>query len=93
MTIKLKVENADIEEQLRLFLKEKQEITVDALRNFLNSFHKEEQFVFKKRDPQKHSKKINYIDEENENLDDVKPYSYVEDSGQYIHELRRKRKS
>ena len=61
MTITLKIDNPDIEEQ----------------------------FVFKKKDPRKHSRKIKYIDEENEDLSDVKPYSHVEDSAKYIHNLRR----
>jgi regulator of PEP synthase PpsR (kinase-PPPase family) len=91
MTITLKIDNSDIEEQLKQFVKEKQEITVDALRKFLNSFQKDEQFVYKKKDPRKHSFKREYIDEGNEDLSDVKPYAHVEDSGQYIHDLRRQR--
>jgi hypothetical protein len=91
MTITLKIDNPDIEQQLMQFIKQQQEITIEALRHFLNSFHKKEQFVFQKKDPRKHSSKIEYIDEDNEDLSNVKPYSHIEDSGQYIHDLRRER--
>jgi len=47
--------------------------------------------VYKKKDPRKHSRKIEFIDDENEDLSDVKPYAHVEDSGKYIHDLRRQR--
>jgi len=91
MTITLKIDNPDIEEQLKLFIKEQKEITLEAFKNFLDSFHKKEKFVFKKKDPRKHSRVIEYIDEDNEDLSDVKPYSHIEDSAKYIHDLRRQR--
>jgi hypothetical protein len=91
MTITLKIDNPDIEEQLKEFIKEQKEITLEAFNNFINSFQKQEKLIYKKRDPRKHSSKIEYIDEDNEDLSDVKPYSHIEDSGQYIHDLRRKR--
>jgi len=91
MTITLKIDNPDIEEQLKQFIKEQKEITLEALNSFINSFQKQEKLIYKKRDPRKYSSKIEYIDEDNEDLSDVKPYSHIEDSGQYIHDLRRKR--
>jgi len=91
MTITLKIENSDIEEQLKAFIQEQKEVTVEALKNFLNSFHKEEKLVYKKKDPRKHMSTITYIDEDDEDLSDVKPYAHVEDSGKYIHDLRRQR--
>lgn len=98
MSITLKIDNPnEFEEQLITFVKQQkqdlEEVTVEALNNFLNTFKKEENLVFKKRDPKKYSRKIIYLDEENEDLSDVKPYRHVEDSGQYIHDLRRKRNS
>ena len=91
MTITLKIENSDMEKQLKAFVQEQKEVTVEALKNFLNSFQKEEKLVYKKKDPKKHSRRIEYIDENNEDLSDVKPYAHVEDSGKYIHDLRRQR--
>ncbi|CAA6819401.1 MAG: Unknown protein [uncultured Sulfurovum sp.] len=89
--ITLKIDNPDVEEALADFVKQQKEVSVEALRSFLNSFQKKEKFNYKKRDPKKHSHTIEYIDEENEDLSDVKPYAHVEDSAQYIHDLRRKR--
>ena len=91
MMITLKIDNPDIEKELTHFVKQQKEVSVEALRNFLNSFQNKEKFDFQKKDPKKHSRKITYIDEENEDLSDVKPYAHIEDSGQYIHDLRRKR--
>ena len=91
MTIKLKIENSDMEEQLKAFVQEQKEVTVEALKSFFDSFHKENKLVYKKKDPKKHSRKIEYIDEDNEDLSDVKPYAHVENSGKYIHGLRRQR--
>ena len=92
MTITLKIDNPNIEEQLREFIKEQKEITLEALNNFINSFQKRESLVYKKRDPRKYSSKIEYIDEENEDLRDVKPYTHVKDSAEYVHNLRRQRR-
>jgi len=91
MTITLKIENQDMEEQLKVFVQEQKEVTVEALKNFLNSFGKKEKLVYKKKDPRKHSRKIEFTDDENEDLSDVQPYAHVEDSGKYIHDLRRQR--
>jgi len=92
MTITLKIDNPNIEEQLREFIKEQKEITLEALNHFINSFQKRESLVYKKRDPRKYSSKIEYIDEENEDLRDVKPYAHVKDSAEYVHNLRRQRR-
>ena len=51
MTITLKIDNPDIEEQLKQFVKEQKEVTLDALKNFIDSFQKKEKLVYKKRDP------------------------------------------
>ncbi len=91
MTITLKIENSDMEEQLKAFVQEQKEVTVEALKSFFDSFGKKEKLVYKKKDPRKHSRKIEYIDEDNEDLSDVTPYAHVEDSGKYIHDLRRQR--
>ena len=48
--------------------------------------------VYKKRDPKKYSYKIEYEDSEDEDLSDVKPYSHVADSDEYVHNLRRQKR-
>jgi len=90
MTITLNIDNPDIEEQLQQFVKEKQEITVDALRNFLNSFQKEEKFQYKKRDPLKYSRVI----KREYNPDDVDEVAleHITDSAKFVHDLRREKR-
>ena len=88
MEVTLKIDNPnELEQQLFEFLKQQkkelEEVTIEALTSFLSSFKKEEKLYFKKKDPRKHSRKIEFIDDENEDLSDVKPYAHIEDSGQY----------
>ena len=91
MTITLKVDNIDIEKQLKTFIQEHKEITVEALKSFLNSLHKTDKLIYNKKDPRKYSRKIEFLEDENEDLNDVKPYAHIEDSGKYIHDLRRQK--
>ncbi len=91
MTITLKIDNPDTEEKLQQFVKDQKEITIEALRKFLDSFQPKKKFHFVKKDPREHCSKIEYFDDEDEDLSDVKPYAHIEDSGKYIHDLRRKR--
>jgi len=90
MTITLNIDNPDTEEQLRQFVKGKQEITLDALRNFLNSFQKEEDFQYQKRDPRKHSRVI----KREFNPDDVDEVAleHITDSAKFTHDLRREKR-
>jgi len=90
MTITLNIDNPDTEEQLRQFVKGKQEITLDALRNFLNSFQKEEDFHYQKRDPRKYSRVI----KREFNPDDVDEVAleHITDSAKFIHDLRREKR-
>ena len=90
MTITLKIDNSDIEEQLQQFIKEQKEITVEALRSFLNSFQAKEKFNFKKRDPRKYSKIIKREYNPND-VDDV-ALLHIKDSAKYIHDSRREKR-
>ena len=91
MTITLKIDNPDIEEQLKAFVQEQKEVTVEALTKFLNSFQKKEKLQYKKKDPLKHIHTIAYDEDDDEDFSDVKPYAHVEDSAKYVHNLRRQR--
>jgi len=91
MTITLKIDNPDVEEQLMQFVQQQKEVTVEALKNFLNSFQKKDKLHYKKKDPRKHCHTIEYDEDDDEDLSDVVPYAHVEDSGKYIHDLRRVR--
>ena len=90
MTITLKIDNPDIEEQLKQFIKEKKEITLEGLSSFLNSFYKEKKLLYKKKDPRKHSRII----KREYNPDDVDEVAllHIEDSAKYIHDLRREKR-
>ena len=72
------------------FVKQQKEITVEALKSFLNSFQTKEKFHFKKKDPRKHSRII----KRDYNIDDVDEFAlmHIEDSGKYIHDLRREKR-
>ena len=87
MTITLKIENPNIEEQLKQFVKEQKEITIEALSSFLNSFQKEEKLVYKKRDPKKYSRIIKR-EYDSKDVDEV-ALLHIEDSAEYVHALRR----
>jgi hypothetical protein len=87
MTITLKIDNPDIEEQLKEFVKEQKELTLEALNGFVNSFQKQEKLVYRKRDPKKYSRIIQR-EYNPEDADDV-ALSYIEDSAKYVHDLRR----
>ncbi len=51
----------------------------------------EQKLVYTTKDPMKHLTKLNY--EYDEDLcEGVKPYSHINDSAKYIHDLRRKRR-
>jgi len=90
MTITLKIENTDIEEQLKAFIQEQKEVTIEALTKFLNSFQKKERLKYKKKDIYKHLSVITSDDDEPRD-ESIKLYSHVEDSAKYIHDLRRVR--
>ena len=91
MTITLKIDNPNIEEQLKQFVKEQKEITIEALSSFLNSFHKKEKkFHYEKKNIYDNLSVITSDDNEPRDKS-IELYSHVEDSGEYIHNLRRVR--
>ena len=95
MEVTFKIENPNqLEKQLFDFLKQQkqdlEEVTVEALNNFINSFQQKETFSYKKKDPKKHSRII----KRDYNVDDVDEFAltHIEDSGKYIHDLRREKR-
>jgi len=87
MTITLKIDNLDMEKQLKAFIQEQKEVTIEALKSFLNSFHKEDKLIYKKKDPREHSRMI----KREYNLEDVDDVAllHIKDSAKYVHDLRR----
>jgi hypothetical protein len=94
MALQITINNPDLEKELLAFIKDKkqniEEITVEALKSFVDSFGKKEKLNYKKKDIQKHLSIIEIDDNEPRDRS-VKLYSDVEDSGKYIHDLRRVR--
>ena len=91
MQVILKIDNPNIlEKQLLDFLKQQkqdfEEITLEALNNFINSFQKKKKLIYKKRDIRNHISVIQNDDNEPRD-ENIELYSHVEDSGEYIHNL------
>jgi hypothetical protein len=87
----LEIEDESLEKRVKEFLKEQKKdlkvFTKEAIERFLDKFSTSKQV--KKLDPLQHSKKISFrLDDD---LDDIKPYSHIEDSAKYIKELRTKK--
>ncbi len=57
----------------------------------INDKIEEQKLVYTTKDPMKHLTKLNY-EYDKDLCDDVKPYSHIDDSAKYIHDLRRKRR-
>ena len=85
----IQINNPEIEKEIFDYLKNKskklEEITVEAFQEFL----KKDKLTYKKLDPLKHMKKIEY--DYDEDLCDEVALTHIKDSAEYIHNLRRKR--
>jgi hypothetical protein len=95
MEIILKIDNPNmLEKQLFDFLKQQKEefkdITIEALSSFINNFHKQGSLNYKKKDISKNLSLITFDDNEPRDKS-IKLYQHIEDSGEYIHNLRRKK--
>lgn len=90
----IKIDNPEIENQFSKYLKDKkqnvEDIVAEAIKYFIESKEKEDKLIYTKKNPINHLHKIEYKDDD-ENLDDVAPYSHVEESALYIHNLRREK--
>ncbi len=90
----IKIDNPEIESKFREYVSQQKkdigDIVSDAISLFLELHKKDDKLVYTKKDPTKHTIKIDYEDD-GEDLSDVKPYSHIENSAQYIHDLRRQR--
>jgi hypothetical protein len=80
------------EKELLEFLKQQkqelEELTVDTLKSFIGSFQKKQTLNYKKRDITKHLSTIT-SDEDEPRDKRIELYSHIEDSAEYIHNLRR----
>ncbi|MCK5537913.1 MAG: hypothetical protein KAI79_13890 [Bacteroidales bacterium] len=87
----LKIDNNEVEKKLTEFVKEQkkdiEEITIDALNSFFESFYRKK-FNYEKKNVYKH---INEINKEynSRDLDNI-ALQHIQDSAGYIHDMRRK---
>ena len=90
----IKINNPVIESQFREYASQHkkaiEDVVSSAMQLFLDTHKKDTEIVYAKKDPMKHIHTIEYKDD-GENLDDVNPYSHIEDSALYIHNIRRER--
>jgi predicted site-specific integrase-resolvase len=90
----IKIDNSDIENKVKEYAaqhkKAVEDVVSEAMKFFLDMHKKDDKLLFIKKDPMQHLHKIEYEDD-GEDLSDVKPFSHIEDSASYIHNLRRER--
>jgi hypothetical protein len=90
----IKIDNPEIENRLREYAKQQkkaiEDLVNDAMKLFLETHQKDDTLIFTKKDPMKHIVKTDFEDD-GEDLSDVKLYSHIENSAEYIHKLRRER--
>ena len=95
MSLILKIDNPEIEKRLEHFVRQQKQdietVTLEALKEFLNAFQSTQPLYYEKKDPAKHSHSYTPtdVDDTDENLADVHPYSHIQDSAKYVHDLRR----
>ena len=95
MSMILKIDNPEIEKRLEHFVRQQKQdieaVTLEALKKFLNAFQSSQTLHYEKKDPAMHSHSYipTDVDDADENLADVRPYSHIQDSAKYVHDLRR----
>jgi len=91
----IKIDNPEIESKFKEYAKQQkkaiEDVVSEAMKLFLDMHKKDNELIYIKQDPMQHIVKSDYEDD-GECLDDVKPYAFVKDSAQYVHDLRREKK-
>ena len=94
MTITVEIDNPDLEQRLIELVKQQkqdlEEVTIEALNNFIDLFHQKKKFDFPKKDHREHSRIIQR-DYDKDNVDEV-ALSHIKDSAKYVHDLRREKR-
>jgi len=93
----VKIDNPEMESKFKQYAIEHkraiEDVVNDAMKLFLDMNKKEDKLVYTKKDPMKHISSISYDYDDSEDLSDVKPFSHIEDSAKYIHDLRREKRN
>lgn len=89
----IKIDNPEIENKFKQYAlhhkKAIEDVVNEAIKMFLDANKKDNELIYVKKDPIKHLHQINYDEDDDEDLSDVKLYSHVKNSVKYIHDLRR----
>ncbi len=93
----IKIENKEFEAKFLDYVKTQkktiEDVAFDAINRLINTNQKSK-LKYEVKDPMKHLHKVQYEhDDLSDDLDDVKPYSHIEDSALYIHNLRREKRT
>ncbi len=90
----IKIDNPEMENKFKEYAKQQkraiEDVVSEAMKLFLDTHKQDNKIVYIKKDPMQYIQKVEYEDD-GEDLNDVKPYSHIEDSAQYMHNLRRER--
>ena len=90
----LKIDNSELENKFIEFAKSQkkavEEVAVDAMNYFMSMKKESKGISYIKKDPLKHLHKIER--ECDESMCDDVALTHIEDSAQYIHDLRRKKR-
>ena len=90
----IKIDNPEIESAFKKYAKQQKkaldDVVSEAMKLFLDVNKQDNELIYIKQDPMQHIVKSDYKDD-GEDLSDVKPYSHIEDSALYVHNLRRER--
>jgi len=90
--VMLNIENRELEKQLMEESKKKGQKLATIILDFLEKNYLRDELPplqYKKLDPLKHMKKIEYLIDESEDLSDVKLFEKVKDSAEYIKQKRK----
>ena len=90
----IKIDNPEIENRFEEYVLQHkrtiQDVVNEAIKLFLDMQKKDDTLVYIKKDPMKHMNKIKY--EYDDDLCDDVALTHIEDSGKYIHDLRKQKR-
>lgn len=91
----IEIKNKEFERKFSKFAKSQkkaiEDVALEAMLYFMD-LSQQDKLIYTKKDPLKHLHTIKG-EYDTEDLSDVQPYGYVEDSATYVHDLRRQRNS
>jgi len=90
----IKIDNPEIESKFKEYAKQQQkaieDVVSEAMKLFLDMHKKDDDIIYTKKDPMQHIRKIEY--NYDEDFCDNVALTHIEDSANYIHDLRRQKR-